>query len=64
MSSGEVRIGIVGAGQITRTRHLPGFQSIPGVKVVGVCNHHRESARRVARDFNIPKVYGSIFIVR
>ncbi len=59
MSSGEVRIGIVGAGQITRTRHLPGFQSIPGVKVVGVCNHHRESARRVARDFNIPKVYGS-----
>src|SRR5262249_14436532 len=59
MSSGEVRVGIVGAGQITRTRHLPGFQSIPGVKVVGVCNRLRESAGRVARDFNIPRIYGN-----
>ena len=59
MSSGEIRIGIVGAGQITRTRHLPGFQNIPGVKVVGVCNRRRETAGRVAREFDIPRVYGN-----
>ncbi len=59
MGSGEIRIGIVGAGQITRTRHLPGFQSIPGVRVVGVCNRRRETAGRVARDFNVPRIYGN-----
>jgi predicted dehydrogenase len=58
MSSGEIRIGIVGAGQITRTRHFPGFRAIPGVRIVAVCNRHRESAAKVAREFDIPKVYG------
>src|SRR5206468_5020049 len=55
----EIRIGIVGAGNITRTRHIPGFRAIPGVKIVGVCNQRRESSARVAREFGIPKIYGS-----
>ncbi len=59
MSSGELKIGIIGAGQITRKRHLPGFATIPGVEVVGVCNLHRESASRVAREFSIPRIYDS-----
>ena len=59
MNSSEIRIGIVGAGQITRTRHLPGFQSLPGVKVVAVCSRRRETTARVARDFDIPKIYGN-----
>ena len=59
MSQGELRIGIVGAGQITRTKHLPAFRRLPGVKLVAVCNRHRESATRVARDFDIPRVYSS-----
>ena len=58
-NSGEIRIGIVGAGQITRTRHFPGFRAIPGVRIVGVCNRRQESARRVAREFDIPKIYGN-----
>jgi predicted dehydrogenase len=33
--------------------------AIPGVKVVGVCNQRRESSARVAREFNIPKIYGT-----
>lgn len=56
---GRVRIGIVGAGKIARSRHLPGFLAIPGVEVVGVCNQHRESSGRVAREFGLAKVYGS-----
>lgn len=59
MSSGEIRVGIVGAGQIARTRHLPGFQRIPGVRVVGVCNRRRETAGRVAREFDVPRIYGN-----
>jgi predicted dehydrogenase len=56
-SSGTIRIGIIGAGAIVRARHLPGFRAIPGVKVQGVCNRFRESSNRVAREFDIPKVY-------
>src|SRR5580658_3040618 len=58
-SSGEIRIGIVGAGQITRTRHFPGFRAISGVRIVAVCNRRRETARRVAHEFDIPKVHGN-----
>ncbi len=59
MSSSDISIGIIGAGQITRKRHLPGFQSIPGVHVVAVCNRRRETAARVAREFDIPKIHGT-----
>ena len=59
MASSEIRIGIVGAGQITRSRHFPGFKALPGVRVVAVCNRHRESAMRIASEFDIPKVHGS-----
>jgi predicted dehydrogenase len=59
MSSSEIRVGIIGAGQITRVRHLPGFRSLPGVRVVAVCNRRRENAVRVARDFDIPKIYSN-----
>ncbi|MGE3537584.1 MAG: Gfo/Idh/MocA family protein [Candidatus Tectimicrobiota bacterium] len=52
-----VRIGIVGAGNNTRTRHIPGLQAIPGVELVSVCNRSRESSQRVADAFGIPKVY-------
>ncbi len=54
-----IRIGIVGAGQIARARHLPALRSMPDVRVVGVCNQRRESSSRVAREFDIPKVYGN-----
>src|SRR5262249_30564051 len=40
-------------------RHLPGFQGLPGVRVVAVCNRRRETAARVARDFDIPKIYST-----
>jgi predicted dehydrogenase len=59
MSQGELRIGIVGAGQITRMKHLPGFRALDGVRLMGVCNRRRDSAARVAREFDIPRVYGN-----
>ena len=33
-----LRIGVVGAGDNTRARHIPGFQEIDDVDVVAVCN--------------------------
>jgi predicted dehydrogenase len=59
MGQGLIRIGIVGAGAVTRSRHIPGFRALPGVKIVGVCNQRRESSNRVAREFDIPRIFES-----
>ena len=53
----SLRIGIVGAGENTRTRHIPGFQKIEGVEVVAVCNRSRVSGQKVADEFGIPAVH-------
>jgi predicted dehydrogenase len=52
--SQPLRIGVIGAGGNTRAKHIPGLQAIPEVAVVAVCNRSRESAEKVAREFNIP----------
>ena len=57
--SSEVRIAVIGAGGVVKTKHLPGFAAIPGVKIVGICNQKRESSAKVARDYSIPKIYRS-----
>jgi predicted dehydrogenase len=57
MNAQPIRIGIVGAGNNTRVRHIPGLQPIAGVEIVSVCNRSRESSQRVADAFRIPKIY-------
>lgn len=52
-----LRIGIVGAGANTRSRHIPGFQQIDGVEVVAVCNRSRASGQKVADEFGIARVF-------
>src|SRR5207249_10410938 len=52
-----IRVGFVGAGKNTRSRHIPGFQNLPGVELVAVANRSRESGERVAREFGIARVY-------
>lgn len=57
MSQQPLRVGIVGAGANTTSKHIPGLQAIEGVEIVSVCNRSRESSERVAKEFNIPTVY-------
>ena len=57
MGNDVIRVGIVGAGNITIAKHIPGFQAIDGVEIIGVCNRSRESSERVSSRFGIPKVY-------
>ncbi len=57
MTEETIRIGFVGAGANTRSRHIPGFQAIDGVELVSVCNRSVESGRKVADEFGIPTVY-------
>lgn len=53
----RIRIGIVGLGANTRSRHVPGFQECEGVDIVAVCNRRPESTAQAAREFAIPKTY-------
>lgn len=51
-----LRIGVIGAGGNTRSKHIPGFQAIDGVEVVTVANRTAESSQRVADEFGIPRI--------
>ena len=59
MAQETVKVGIIGAGGNTRSRHIPGLQAIEDVEIVGVCNRSQESSQRVADEFGIPKTYGN-----
>ena len=59
MAQQTVKVGIIGAGGNTKSRHIPGLQAIEGVEIVGVCNRSQESSQRVADQFGIPKTYGN-----
>jgi predicted dehydrogenase len=50
-----IRIGLIGAGANTRSRHIPGLRAIPDVEIVVVCNRRAESTTAVAADFAIPR---------
>ncbi len=56
MTTQSLRVGVIGAGANTRTKHIPGLQAIAGVEVVKVCNRTQESGQRVADELGIPQV--------
>ena len=43
--SKRIRIGIVGAGGIVKSRHLPALKAMPEVDIVAVCNSSLESSQ-------------------
>jgi len=53
----RVGVGIVGAGQIARDRHVPGFRRLPGVELVAVANRGLESSRRAAEEFGFARAH-------
>ena len=59
MAQDTIKVGVIGAGGNTTSRHIPGLQAIDGVEIVGVCNRSLESSQRVADQFGIPKTYGN-----
>src|SRR3989442_12893246 len=56
MSERPIRVGFVGAGRNTQSRHIPGLSKQPGVEFVAVANRSRESGERVAKEFGIRRV--------
>src|SRR5579864_7286810 len=57
MTHPTLRVGLVGAGGNTRSRHIPGLCALPGVEIVAVCNRRPESTAAVAREFGIPRTF-------
>jgi predicted dehydrogenase len=53
----RIRVGIIGAGGIVGSTHLPGLRRMPGVEIVAVANRSLESSRRAADEFDIPRAY-------
>jgi predicted dehydrogenase len=49
-SNGKLRIGIVGAGNIVRTRHLPALKKNPDAEIVAVSNSTYESSEKFCKD--------------
>jgi predicted dehydrogenase len=52
-----VRVGFIGAGKNTCEKHIPGFQKIPEIKLVGVANRSDESSKHVVDKFGMSKAY-------
>ncbi len=52
----KIRVGLVGAGAIFRSRHIPGLKKIPGVELVCVANRSKESGAKIAGEFGIGEV--------
>jgi predicted dehydrogenase len=55
--STPLRIGLIGAGANTRSRHIPGLKAIEDVEIVAVCNRRPGSTAATAREFGIAKTY-------
>jgi len=52
-----LKIGIIGCGTVSRKMALPAFREIRSVKVVAGADCDLNTARNLAREFNIPNIY-------
>ena len=57
MALKRVGVGFIGAGGISRERHLPGLKAVEGVDLVAVANRRVESAEKVAREYGFANVH-------
>jgi predicted dehydrogenase len=54
----KLKIGLIGTGGIVRGAHLkPGWLAVPDAEIVACCDVHEPTAKKLAEDFNIPKVF-------
>ena len=56
-NNGPLKLGIIGCGGVTETRHLPALQRIRGVEVVALSDISTERLNRVANLFHVRDRY-------
>ena len=52
----KVRIGIIGAGGVVESRHLPGLEGVEGVEIDSIWSRDLERAGKVAQEHGIGRV--------
>jgi predicted dehydrogenase len=57
MNKSDIRIGIIGAGHITQTRHLPALKTINACRVTALCDIDSQPLASVADQFKIAQRY-------
>jgi predicted dehydrogenase len=59
MAANEVRVGIIGAGGLARSVHLPSLAEMPDVRIAAVCDLVAERAASLAKQYSVPRTYVS-----
>jgi len=54
-----ISVGLVGAGKIVETFHLPAWKQIENARVTAICDPRFDVASELARQYDIPRVYPS-----
>ncbi|MCE0498423.1 MAG: Gfo/Idh/MocA family oxidoreductase [Methylacidiphilales bacterium] len=56
--SKTLKVGLIGTGGIVSGAHLkPGWLAVPDVEIVAACDVNEKLAQKLAKDFEIPKVF-------
>lgn len=58
-STPTLRVGIIGAGAITRYSHLPGYTRLPNVEVTALCDVDADRTARLAEEYGIPRTFAN-----
>ncbi len=56
----NLKIGVVGAGNIAVNAHLPAYAECDNIEVVAICDLDADRAKAAAEKYNIPAYYGSV----
>jgi len=56
----KLRIGIVGAGNIAQSAHMPAYQKRDDVEIVAFADINLERAQEAAKKFNVPHAFASV----
>lgn len=56
-TDGEIKIGVLGAGRVSRDMHLPVLSNIPEARVTWLCDKNEQRAQKLAKLFSIPAVF-------
>jgi predicted dehydrogenase len=57
MAKSPLRVGLIGAGANTRSKHIPGLRALADVEIVAVCNRRPASTAAIAQEHGIPRTY-------
>ena len=60
MSTGRVRLGVIGAGAIAQLAHLPVLAKMRGAELVALCDNDGPKARALADRFGVPDAFTDI----